>query len=120
MAGLPLLTHSRERTFLTGALWLDGYNLVLFLTLLGASVSDLAWLPVVNYAGIALHVLVVALWPIAGDAKRVCVANTVIARTMWLGTVFPAAASDGMVNYVTRLGAVEVPARWFALAVRES
>ncbi len=72
---------------LTGALWLDGYNLVLFLTLLGASVADLAWLPVVNYAGIALHVLVVALWPIAGDAKRVCVANTLIARTMWLGTV---------------------------------
>ena len=72
---------------LTGAMWLDGYNLVLFLTLLGASVADLAWLPVVNYAGIALHVLVVALWPIAGDAKRVCVANTVIARTMWLGTV---------------------------------
>ena len=72
---------------LTGALWLDGYNLVLFLTLLGASVADLAWLPVVNYAGIALHVLVVALWPIAGDAKRVCVANTFIARTMWLGTV---------------------------------
>jgi hypothetical protein len=72
---------------LTGALWLDGYNLVLFLTLLGASVSDLAWLPVVNYAGIALHVLVVALWPIAGDAKRVCVTNTVIARSLWLGTV---------------------------------
>jgi len=42
------------------------------------------------------------------------------ARSMGLGTVFPAAASDGMVNYVTRLGAVEVPARWFALAVRES
>jgi hypothetical protein len=72
---------------LTGALWLDGYNLVLFLTLLGASVTDLAWLPIVNYAGIALHVLVVALWPITGDAKRVCVLNTVIARTMWLGTV---------------------------------
>jgi hypothetical protein len=72
---------------LTGALWLDGYNLVLFLTLLGASVADLVWLPVVNYAGIALHVLVVALWPIAGDAKRVCVATTVIARSLWLGTV---------------------------------
>jgi Major Facilitator Superfamily len=72
---------------LTGALWLDGYNLVLFLTLLGASVADLAWLPVVNYAGIALHVALVALWPISGDAKRVCVANTLIARTMWLGTV---------------------------------
>lgn len=72
---------------LTGALWLDGYNLVLFLTLLGAAVADLAWLPVVNYAGIALHVALVALWPIAGDAKRVCVANTIIARTLWLGTV---------------------------------
>lgn len=72
---------------LTGALWLDGYNLVLFLTLLGASVADLAWLPVVNYAGIALHVALVALWPITGDAKRVCVINTVIARTMWLGVV---------------------------------
>lgn len=72
---------------LTGALWLDGYNLVLFLTLLGASVADLAWLPVVNYAGIALYVAVVALWPIAGDAKRVCVVNTVIARFLWLGTV---------------------------------
>ncbi len=72
---------------LTGALWLDGYNLVLFLTLLGASVADLAWLPVVNYAGIALHVALVALWPIAGDAKRVCVITTVIARSLWLGTV---------------------------------
>lgn len=72
---------------LTGALWLDGYNLVLYLTLLGASVADLAWLPVVNYAGIALHVLVVALWPIVGDAKRQCVANTVVARACWLGTV---------------------------------
>ncbi|MBA3698653.1 MAG: hypothetical protein H0W78_07355 [Planctomycetes bacterium] len=72
---------------LTGALWLDGYNLVLFLTLLGATVGDLAWLPVVNYAGIALHVAVVALWPITGDAKRVCVVNTIIARSMWLGVV---------------------------------
>jgi hypothetical protein len=44
-------------TSLTGALTLDGYNLVLYLTLLGASAAQLAWLPVANYAGIALHVL---------------------------------------------------------------
>lgn len=42
------------------------------------------------------------------------------ARALGVETVFPAAASDGMVRYVTRLGAVEIPARWFALAVRES
>ena len=42
------------------------------------------------------------------------------ARAMGLGTVFPAAETDGMVAYVERLGAVEIPARWFALAVRES
>ena len=44
------------------------------------------------------------------------------ARSMGLATVFPAADRDdtGMFRYVTRLGAVEIPARWFALAVRES
>ena len=42
------------------------------------------------------------------------------ARSMGLETVWPATASEGMAKYVTRLGAVEVPARWFALAVRES
>ncbi len=72
---------------LTGALWLDGYNLVLYLTLLGAAVSDLAWLPLVNYAGIALHVLIVALWPPRGDAKRTCIIYTFIARSLWLGTL---------------------------------
>ncbi len=72
---------------LTGALWLDGYNLVLYLTLLGAAVSDLAWLPLVNYAGIALHVLMVAVWPPRGDAKRTCIIYTFIARGLWLGTL---------------------------------
>lgn len=42
------------------------------------------------------------------------------ARAMGIETVFPGAATDGMVSYVTRLGAVEMPVRWFALAVRES
>ncbi len=72
---------------LTGAMTLDGYNLVLFLTLLGAAVSDLAWLPMVNFAGIALHIVIVALWPPRGDAKRTCIAYTFVARTLWLGTL---------------------------------
>jgi hypothetical protein len=74
-------------TSLTGALWLDGYNLVLYLTLLGATLSELAWLPLVNYAGIALHVLIVALRPPRGDAKATCIAYTFLARSLWLGTV---------------------------------
>ena len=78
---------------LTGALWLDGYNLVLYLTLLGAEVADLAWLPLVNYAGIALHVLIVAAWPPRGDAQRTCIRYTFIARSLWLGTIaWPLAA----------------------------
>ena len=72
---------------LTGAFALDGYNLVLYLTLLGAAVSDLAWLPMVNYAGIALHIAIVALWPPRGDAKRTCIAYTFVARFLWLGTI---------------------------------
>jgi hypothetical protein len=74
-------------TSLTGALWLDGYNLVLYLTLLGAGVADLAWLPLVNYAGIALHVLIVALRPPRGHAKATCVAYTAAGRAAWLGTI---------------------------------
>ncbi len=74
-------------TSLTGALTLDGYNLVLYLTLLGAKLSDLAWLPLVNYAGIALHVLIVALRPPRGDAKATCIAYTFLARSLWLGTL---------------------------------
>ena len=74
-------------TSLTGAMTLDGYNLVLYLTLLGATVSDLAWLPLVTYAGIALHVLIVALRPPRGDAKATCIAYTFLARSLWLGTV---------------------------------
>jgi GNAT superfamily N-acetyltransferase len=42
------------------------------------------------------------------------------ARTLGVDTVWPAANTDAMAHYVTRLGAVEIPARWFALAVRES
>jgi hypothetical protein len=72
---------------LTGALWLDGYNLVLFLTLLGASVANLAWLPLVNYGGFALSVLLLALRPPRGDAKSICVFYTFFARTLWLGVV---------------------------------
>jgi hypothetical protein len=72
---------------LTGALWLDGYNFVLYLTLLGASVADLAWLPLVNYGGFALSVLVLALRPPRADAKAICVSYTFIARSLWLGVV---------------------------------
>jgi L-amino acid N-acyltransferase YncA len=42
------------------------------------------------------------------------------ARALGVSTVFPAAASDGMVHLIQRIGGVEIPARWFALAVRES
>ena len=72
---------------LTGALWLDGYNFVLYLTLLGASVADLAWLPLVNYGGFALSVLFLALRPPRSDAKAICVSYTFIARSLWLGVV---------------------------------
>jgi GNAT superfamily N-acetyltransferase len=42
------------------------------------------------------------------------------ARSMGVETVFPAAADDQMAHYVTRHGGVEIPARWFAVAVQES
>ena len=42
------------------------------------------------------------------------------ARSMGVKTVFPAAADDQMAHYVTRHGGVEIPARWFAVAVQES
>jgi hypothetical protein len=72
---------------LTGALWLDGYNLVLYLTLLGATVSDLAWLPLVNYSGFALSVLFIVLRPPQSDAKTTCVKYTFIARSIFLGVI---------------------------------
>ena len=72
---------------LTGALWLDGYNFVLYLTLLGASVAELAWLPLVNYGGFALSVLFLALRPPRSDAKAICLTYTFIARSLWLGVV---------------------------------
>jgi hypothetical protein len=65
-------------THLTGALSLEGYNLVLYLTLLGATTAELAWLPLVTYAGIGLHVLVLLVLlvrPMA-EAKADCVRYT--------------------------------------------
>lgn len=73
-------------THLTGALSLEGYNLVLYLTLLGASTAELAWLPLVTYAGIGLHVLVLLVRPMA-DAKADCVRYTAWGRAAWFGTV---------------------------------
>jgi hypothetical protein len=73
-------------THLTGALSLEGYNLVLYLTLLGATTAELAWLPLVTYAGIGLHVLVLLVRPMA-DAKADCVRYTALGRAAWFGTV---------------------------------
>jgi hypothetical protein len=73
-------------THLTGALSLEGYNLVLYLTLLGATTAELAWLPLVTYAGIGLHVLVLLVRPMA-DAKADCVRYTSWGRAAWFGTV---------------------------------
>lgn len=42
------------------------------------------------------------------------------ARAIGVSTVFPAAATEGMVHLITRIGGVEIEARWFALAVKES
>ena len=98
--GARALVHGRPRmgwlmveiapamlwTQLTGALSLEGYNLVLYLTLLGATTAELAWLPLVTYAGIALHVLVLLVRPLA-DAKADCVRYTAWGRAAWFGTV---------------------------------
>jgi hypothetical protein len=73
-------------TNLTGARSLEGYNLVLYLTLLGATTAELAWLPLVTYAGIALHVLVLLVRPVA-DAKADCVRYTAWGRAAWFGTI---------------------------------
>ncbi len=42
------------------------------------------------------------------------------ARAIGLDTVFPAAGTAGMARYITMRHGVEIPARWFAVAVRES
>ena len=73
-------------THLTGALSLEGYNLVLYLTLLGATTAELAWLPLVTYTGIALHMLVLLVRPVA-DPKSDCVRYTAWGRAAWFGTV---------------------------------
>ena len=87
---------------------------------------------VVEEAGVIIgHLMLAPLWHAEGfyvdpayrgrgvDTQLVAAMHAE-ARALGLETVFPAAASDGMAHYVTRLGAVEMSARWFALAVRES
>ncbi len=105
--------------------------------LIGTDIDELSHRPgarvivVEDGASIVGHLLLVPLWHAEGfgvaeshrgrGVDRMLVeAMHADARDMGVDTVFPAAESDGMVHYVTRLGAVEVPARWFALAVKES
>lgn len=77
------------------------------------------------------HLALVPMWHVeaaeveptfrgTGVLQALVAAMHVEARALGITTVFPAAATDGMVHFVTRLGAVEIPARWFALAVKES
>jgi hypothetical protein len=78
------------------------------------------------------HIALVPMWHIEGvyvdpahrGGGRVFAALVTAmhaeARALAQRTVFPAAADDRMAQMVTQLGAVEIPARWFALKVRES
>lgn len=73
-----------------------------------------------------LHVEGIAIDPQVTGLRRGRVFQALVqamhaeARARGEHTVFPAAADPAMVEIVAKLGAVEVPARWFALPVKES
>lgn len=75
---------------ITGALFGESFYLVTYLTLLGATASTLALLPLVAYAGnFGAALLVFARHGSAAgrNAKRRCVVDTGIGRGFWLGTI---------------------------------
>ena len=71
---------------ITGALMGESFYLVTYLTLLGASAQDLAFLPLVAYGGSALSTALV-FGRSSHNPKRRCVIDTGIGRTVWLGTI---------------------------------
>lgn len=73
-------------TSLTGAISLEFFYFVAFLTALGASEADLVWLSAAVFAaGTAQVALVLLRRP--QDAKRRCVRDTLIGRLFWFGTI---------------------------------
>ncbi len=73
---------------LTGGMSMEGYYLVAYLTALGATGRQLAWLPFVFFVGIIGAAFVVLMRaPSANAVKRTCVRDTLIGRACFLGTV---------------------------------
>jgi hypothetical protein len=71
---------------ITGALSMEVYYLVAFLTLLGAGEAELAWLPMMFFsANVAQAWLVLRRPP--RDPQRTCIIDTLVGRSLWLGTV---------------------------------
>jgi hypothetical protein len=73
-------------TQITGAISLEFFYFVAFLTALGATESQLVWLPAaVSAAGVAQAFVVLRRRP--ENAQHRCVRDTLIGRVLWLGTV---------------------------------
>lgn len=71
---------------ITGALSMDFYYLVAFLVLLGAEPAQLSYLPMMIFAANIAQAWLVLRRP-PRDPRRSCAIDTLIGRTLWLGTV---------------------------------
>jgi hypothetical protein len=80
------MTPAMIWTQVTGALSLEFFYFVAYLTLLGADESSLAWLSMVVFCGGIGQALVV-LRRQPTDPKRRCVVDTLVGRLWWLGTI---------------------------------
>ncbi|MBA3708958.1 MAG: hypothetical protein H0W83_09095 [Planctomycetes bacterium] len=77
---------------ITGAMSMEFYYFVAFLTLLGADNATLAWLPLMVFAGGVFQAALILRRP-PRDARRHSIAHTITARCCWMLTVlWPLAA----------------------------
>ncbi len=73
-------------TQITGAMSMEFYYFVAYLTLLGATDTTLAWLPMmVSLGGVGQTVVVLLRRP--SDPKRACVIDCLLGRCAWSGTL---------------------------------
>ncbi len=71
---------------ITGAMSMEFYYFVAYLTLLGADNATLAWLPLMVFAGGVFQAVLVLKNP-PSDPRRHSIRHTIVARCCWLTTV---------------------------------
>lgn len=81
----------------------------------GVIVGSIGLVPLWHVEG----VYVTPEWRGTGVLQTLVAAMHAEARALGLQTVYPAAQQDALVHFIERIGGVELPVRWFALAVQE-